>query len=74
MKDIQDVKVHLISKSVDLSKKIREWEELCRKVGVDPNLDRGYIAVTTYRNTVNEILQEIKAANEPTSNTGQQRY
>ncbi len=59
MKDIQDIKIHLISKSVDLTKKIRDWEELCRKVGVDPSADRAYTAITAYRDAVNEILQEI---------------
>jgi len=74
MKDIQDVKIHLISKSVDLTKKIREWEDLCRKVGVDPTADRAYTAITAHRDAVNEILQEIKAANEQPSSPAQQRY
>lgn len=64
MKDIQDIKIHLISKSIDLSKKIRDWEELCRRVGVDPASDRAYTAVTAYRDAINEILQEIKASND----------
>jgi len=64
MKDIQDIKIHLITKSVDLTKRIRDWEELCRRVGVDPSLDRAYTAITAYRDAVNEILQEIKASND----------
>jgi len=74
MKDIQEVKIHLISKSMDLAKKIREWEDLCRKIGVDPGADRAYIAITAYRDAVNEILQEIRASNEQPSVQGQQRY
>jgi len=64
MKDIQDIKIHLISKSVDLTKKIRDWEDLCRRVGVDPSLDRAYTAVTAYRDAINEILQELKSSND----------
>jgi len=74
MKDIQDIKIHLISKSVDLTKKIRDWEDLCRKVGVDPGEDRAYTAITAYRDAVNEILQEIKASNDQPTNPVQQRY
>ena len=74
MKDIQEVKIHLISKSMDITKKIRDWEELCRKLGVDPGADRAYTAITAYRDAVNEILQEIRASNEQPSGQGQQRY
>lgn len=73
MKDIQDVKIHLISKSIDLTKKIRDWEEICRKVGVDPSGDRAYTVITAYRDAVNEILQDIKASNEQPPNPPQQR-
>lgn len=65
MNDIKEVKSYLISKSIDLNKKIRDWEDLCKKIGVDPQGDRAYTAITAYRDAINEVLREIKSQVSP---------
>lgn len=74
MNDLQGVKLILMSRSADLTKKIREWEDLCRKFGVDPSGDRAYTVITAHRDAINNILQEIMASHETSSTSGQQRY
>jgi hypothetical protein len=62
MKD--EILKNLTSKYIDLSKKIRDWEDTCKKIGVDPSTDRAYIAATAYRSAINDMIKDIRSVDE----------
>lgn len=59
MKDIKDIKNYLMLNIADLNKRLKQLEETCVEVGVDPRADRAYIAIMAKKIALSEALQYI---------------
>ena len=60
MKNKDEIINHLIKKISETSEQKRVLSEWCRKVLIDPEADRAYIALVAYRLALVELLDEIK--------------
>ena len=63
MKNKEEIINHLIKKISDASEQKRVLGEWCKKVLIDPEADRAYIALVAYRVALVELLNEIKGSN-----------
>ncbi len=63
MKNKEEVVNHLIKKIGSISEEKRNLEDWCRKVLIDPEQDRAYIAIVAYRLALVELLEDIKGNN-----------
>lgn len=62
MNNKEEIISHLIKKINDISEEKRALEEWCKKVLVDPERDRAYIAIVAYRLALVELLDEVKGS------------
>jgi hypothetical protein len=60
VKSKEEIISHLIKKIRDVSEERRRLGEWCKKVLIDPEQDRAYIAIVAYRLALVELLDEIK--------------
>jgi len=63
LKNKEEVVNHLIKKIGSISEEKRNLEDWCRKVLIDPERDRAYIAIVAYRLALVELLEDIKGNN-----------
>tara|TARA_X000000950_G_C13921254_1_gene663548 strand:+ start:16923 stop:17165 length:243 start_codon:yes stop_codon:yes gene_type:complete len=63
LKNKEEVVNHLIKKIGSISEEKRNLEDWCRKVLIDPEQDRAYIAIVAYRLALVELLEDIKGNN-----------
>jgi len=60
VKSKEEIISHLIKKIRDVSEERRGLGVWCKKVLIDPEQDRAYIAIVAYRLALVELLDEIK--------------